>query len=718
MEMRETIIDNIKGKKLDARNLCSIMHIKGGKAKAAFFSTIKQLVNEKKIYIDKDGYYHTRSPRKSMPKKTNVKNQGIIRITKDGYGQIFIENDGIHEKYNIYPENLNGALDGDTVEFSTEQKELLSGFCDAKVTRIISRDNGKAIFEFNGNTLIPHDTFGNIKVVCPKEELENLVSGNLVLVNIGKEVIARVNKKNIFEGNIEYVLGYKDDPDIEDKAIGARHGFYNEFSEEAKKQLSEISREVTKEEKIGRVDLTDKIIFSIDGAHTKDRDDAISIDIDEEGYYVLGVHIADVSHYIKENSPLDLEARISGTSLYIGGSVIPMLPHELSNGICSLDEGVDRLTKTVEIVLDPEGNIVEDRTKMYYSIINSKKAMTYEDVNEYLENGIIIEGYEEFTEDLLLLYLLSKLRDRKRIEEGNIDFTSSDIIVSREKGELKFDEVKQHAAEKIIENCMILANEEIAKKYFQKKKPFISRNHEDPNLDRLVSKLRRLINEGLCGGDAVYLIKKIDRKTLNSYDLDNFLRKYKGTEVEEIVSVDILTCMSKAFYSPEPKGHYGLGLQYYTHFTSPIRRYPDLLVHRLIDKYEKERINREQIKKISDELPELCAHASFMERQADIAEQESLELKMAEYGERHIGDEYVGQIIAFKPYGLDLKLSNNLRGTVAMNDIILPNPKERHGLKRGQRVYVIIKDVSVPHRAIHFSLVGTDKTKKKQKIKD
>ncbi|MBR3897809.1 MAG: VacB/RNase II family 3'-5' exoribonuclease [Bacilli bacterium] len=718
MDLRETIIKNLKGKKLSSRNLCEIMHIKGGRAKAAFFSTLKQLVNEHRIYVDKDGYYHEIPLRKSKPKKQKIKNHGIIRITKDGYGQIFIENDDSHEKYTISPENLNGALDGDTVEFSTEKKEILSGFCDARVTRVISRETGKAIFEFNGNSLVPHNIYGNIKVICPKKQLENLVSGSLVLVDLGKDVIANFDKKVAFEGNVEYVLGHKDDPDIEEKAIGAKHGFYNSFSEEAQTQLSEISQIVTEKEKEGRIDLTDEIIFSIDGAHTKDRDDAISIKIDEEGNYVLGVHIADVSHYIKENTPLDLEARESGTSLYMGDSVIPMLPHELSNGICSLNEGVDRLTKTVEIVLDSDGNILEDRTKIYYSYINSKKAMTYEDVNEIIEKGNIPDGYEPYVEDLYLLLLLSRARDRKRIEEGNIDFAIADTIIGRENGELTFNEIKQHAAERIIENCMVIANEEVAKKYYRKNKPFISRNHEDPHLDRLVLKLRRLMGDGLCGGDAAYLIKKIERKSLTPYDLDNFLRKYRGTEVEEILSVDILTCMSKAFYSPEAKGHYGLGLQYYTHFTSPIRRYPDLLVHRLIDKYEKEKINNDQTVKIAGELPELCSHASFMEREADAAEQESIELKMAEYGEKHLGDEYAGQIIAFRPYGLDIKLTNNLKGTVSLDDIILPNPQDKHKLKRGQRIYAIIKDVSIPHRAIHFSLIGTDKTRAKQKIKE
>lgn len=715
MNIRDEIIKNTKEKKLKALDLCGIMHIKGGKAKAAFFSTLKQLKNEKRIFCDEDGYLHT-TPQKKKKKITI--NQGVIRIIKDGYGQIYADNKDREEKYTIYPKDLNGALDGDTVEFTTEHKEIRSGYYGAKVVKVLNRESGKAIFEYNGKALIPHSIASNIRVVCPKKELENLVAGNLVLVTLGKEVVAECPRGLLFEGNIEYIVGHKDDPDIEDRAIGAKYGFYYDYSKEAIKQLENINTIVTEEEKDGRVDFTDEKVFTIDGSHTKDRDDAISIKIDEEGNFILRVHISDVSHYIEENSPLDIEAKQRGTSLYMGDSVVPMLPHKISNGICSLNEGVDRLTKTVEIVIDLDGNVIEEKTKIYYSYINSKKAMTYEDVNKLLEEGKMPNGYESFAEELYLLYYLSELRNKKRREEGNIEFSSSDTVIRNEENDLKFEEVHQHAAEKMIENCMIIANEQVAKTYFELELPFISRNHEEPHLDSLVFKLRKLISEGLCGSDAAYLIKKAEKKSLTPYDLDNFLRKYKNTPVEEILSVDILTCMSKAFYSPEPLGHYGLGLEYYTHFTSPIRRITDLIIHRLIDKYEKQKLQKQELETIKTELSEQCLQASFMEREADKAEQESLELKMAEYGEKHIGDEYIGQIIAFKPYGLDIKLSNNLRGIVRTEDINIPDIKEKRKIKRGQRVYTVIKEVSIPVRAIYFEITGTEKTKAKQLIKE
>ncbi len=712
MDTRNKILENIKRKKLTSRSLCSIMKIKGGKAKALFFSVLKQLMDEKKIYIDEYGYYQINQKRNEKDKKKNSK-KNIIHISNEGYGTIYIETEEGTDKYIIDKDDLNGALDGDSVEIIAEEKLVASGFRKAKVAKVIERASGKVIFEFDGKRLIPHGIHGNIKVLCPNEQLKKIVSGSLVLINLNATAYKKINEKVIYRGNIERVVGHKDDPDAEMEIIGAKRGFFKDFSDEATKQAKSIKQYITEEELKGRVDLREEKVFTIDGAHTKDRDDAISIDVDRFGNYILKVHIADVSHYIKEGSPLDDEARERGTSLYMADSVIPMLPHELSNGICSLNEFEDRLTKTIEMKIDKDGNVLSE--KIYYSVINSKKAMTYEDVNEYLEKGKIVEGYEDFEDELLILNLLSRKEEKNREERGNIDFDLPDTSVTVEGEEMNFQNQRQNSAEKIIENCMILANEAVAKHYVEEGLPMIKRVHDEPNLDRLKKKLGFLMSQGLCGKDARYLIKKIENKRLTSYDLDNFLRKYRKTEVEEIIAVDILTCMSKAIYTNEDRGHYGLGLKHYTHFTSPIRRYPDLMVHRLIDTYSSINLSKEQIKEIDSELPEICSHSSFMEREADSAERESLELKMAEYSEAHIGDEYRGRIMAFTPYGLDIKLDNNIKGIAKKIDIQIPNEKEKHHLRLGQTVYAVIKEVSVPHRAIYFSLIATNKNRNKEK---
>lgn len=685
------------------------MKIKGGKAKALFFSTLKQLMDEKKIYINEEGFFQITNKKKE---NKNVK-KSIIHISNEGYGTIYIERENEADKFIIDKNDLGGALDGDTVEITSEDKEIAAGYRKARVVKVLKRSNGKVIFEFDGEKLIPHGIHGNIKVICPKEELKKIVSGSLVLITLDATAYKRKNEKIIYKGNIERVVGHKDDPDAEMEIIGAKRGFFKDFREDAIKQARSISQKISEEELKGRLDLRDEKIFTIDGSHTKDRDDAISIDVDENGNYILKVHIADVSHYIKKGSPLDIEASERGTSLYMADSVIPMLPHELSNGICSLNEGVDRLTKTVELKIDKDGNVLSE--EIYYSVINSKKAMTYEDINEYLEKGIHIDGYEDFEDELLILNLLSKKEEIKRKERGNIDFNLPDTSITDEGDNIQFHEQRQNSAEKIIENCMILANEAVATHYVENNLPMIKRVHNEPNFDRLKKKLGFLMSEGLCGKDALYLMKKIDNKRLNSYDLDNFLRKYKGTEVEDIVAIDILTCMSKAIYTNENRGHYGLGLKHYTHFTSPIRRYPDLIVHRLIDTYFQENIAKEKIDEIDKYLPEICSHSSFMERQADNAEKESLELKMAEYSEAHIGKEYRGKIVSFAPYGLDIKLDNNIKGITKKDDIKISDNKQKNSLRLGQTVYVLIKEVSVPHRAIYLSLIATSKTRNKQK---
>lgn len=703
--MKNIILQKIKKKKLTLKQIFKEMSFKDEKEKAAFFSALKELESENEIYLDSEKHYQL-----SEEKRETI--QGVIHISKTGHGRIFLETDNEKSKYLIEKENLNGALDGDTVIITASKKEGIAGYKEAKVEKIIDRKAGRAIFEFDGQKLKPYNIYGNIRVVCEKEVFKSLVAGHLVLVDLGPVPVAKIHGKLLFEGKVEEIVGYKDDPDIEVKAIGANHGFLTEFSKEAIQELDQIPDHVMEEDRIGRVDLTKETIFTIDGSHTKDMDDAISIKVNADGNFILGVHIADVNYYVKAGSALDMEARTRGTSAYLADSVIPMLPHSLSNGICSLNEGVDRLTKTVEIEIDENGNVLNH--KIYDSIIRSKKKMTYEEVNELLSKGIMPEGYEPFENDLLIMYLLSEILNRKRKERGNIEFSSDEISVIEDGKDTLFKPNRQDIAEKIIENFMILANETITIHYAKKNLPFVYRVHGDPNNERLIMSLNRLVHEGLCGKDIIGLINKIKNHKLTSNDLDDFLRRYKGTDAEQLISTTILTCMSKARYSQINEGHYGLALDYYTHFTSPIRRYPDLEVHRLIDEYKD--IIPAKLSKIESMLPEICAHSSYMEREADTAERETLELKMAEYGLKHIGEEYRGQIIAFNPYGLDIKLDNNLKGIATNENINLKDNTDKNRLRLGQKVYAIIKDVSIPHRAIYFSIVKAEQDKNKRKM--
>ena len=715
-ELKNEIMQNIEFKKLTLDQVRKAMHIKGETMQASFIIAINELEEKGKIYLDEEGYY------KKFDSKQLGKVQGTIHINQMGQGFVFIEYNGHKIKYLIKEENLNGALENDIVVL-TSIHHGKTNYADAKVEKIIKRYSGKTIFEYNGNgEFIPYTIHGNVTVICPKEQLRKIVAGDRVLVTIDKERIATIENKAVFEAQIEKIVGHKDDPDIEVATIAAEHGFLKEFPEDVIQQLKTIPDKVTKDDLINRKDLRKKNILTIDGKDTKDMDDAISIVKTKDDYYILSVHIADVTHYIKEGSPLDIEAKKRGTSAYLADSVIPMFPHQISNGICSLNEGVDRLTKTVDMYISPQGEILD--YLIYDSVINSKKKMNYDDVNKILNQNIIPKGYEPFKDDLFTMQELSKLLTQNFQDKGKVDFASDEIkaIISPTGEPLSFEARFQHDAERLIENFMIAANSCVAEYHKWLETPEIYRVHGDPNDDNLVEALKTLKIEGLCPKEkADSLINKIKNGHYNSKDLNAFLENFKENENYLLISKIVLKSMSKAKYLSTCEGHYGLGLNYYTHFTSPIRRHPDLIVHRFTNPYDN--YTPEQLLPYYSKLEEICDHDSKMEREADKAEKETLDLKMAEYMQREFENDhttiYKGRIINMTPYDTEIRLDNNIIGHVTPQDLAHAKATgHNRKLKLGQKVYVLIKEVSIPHRIIYFNLNYKELSKAKQKVKE
>ena len=569
---------------------------------------------------------------------------GKLTFNKKGDGFINLKDE---EDVMIPKDDIRYALEGDIVageivELSADEKRYRNIPADRRVGKIIQmvkRDNENVVGEIikgeEGLEFKPFDK-KDATFILDEDELNECVEGEIVVV---KGVGELSGKK--FPAIIKKKLGHKDDAGMDIKVICAKHEVYDEFPQEVLDELEDIPTEVEEKDFVGRVDLRDKMIFTIDGKDTKDIDDAISLEMTEDGkYYELGVHIADVSYYVKPGSALDQEAYKRGTSCYPPGSVIPMLPHKLSNGICSLNEGVDRCAFSCVMKIDRFGQIKD--IDIFKSIIRSNKKMNYDDVNLVIEKGEIPSGYEPFADNLKLLQELAHIVRHTREARGASDFdilepkVVCDIdgkpteIIARERGE----------GEKLIEDDMLSANEAVARTEFFNRilgRPSLGvyRVHEFP----LPTKVENLVTFVNSLGHNV----KGDIKTVTYKTISDILKQieYKNDTEESIIKTMAVRSMPKAIYSDKSIGHYGLALKFYTHFTSPIRRYPDLMVHRILsDLVLNPNVDDKTYDKYAAILEEVCRHCSDREQKATDAERECVSMKMAEYMIDHIGEEF------------------------------------------------------------------------------
>ena len=630
--------------------------------------------------------------------------KGKFIANKKGYG--FVEFDKEEEDIYIPKESVLNAIDGDIVVI--EVAKVNKGEKPyGRIFKVIKRNKdylvGEIVIENDNYYVLPDNDIYKFKVLIPKEETNSLVEGMKVLV----KVIDNKNS-NIYHGSIEKVIGHKDDPLIDVLAVAYDNGFYLEDSIEVKKQLEQIPSIVTEKEIVNRKDLREEEIFTIDGSDTKDIDDAISIKKEANGNYILGVHIADVTYYFKENSPLDNSAYDKATSVYLTNYVLPMLPHQLSNGICSLNEGVDRLTITCEVKFDNNANIID--YDIYESVINSKKKMTYESVNRLLEENIVDKGYEDYVSSLKLMHELSSKIRKNKVKRGYIEFLSDEIKIIVDEYGIPIDihQKEQKTGEKLIEDFMIVANESVATRIKDMGLPNIYRIHEKPKIEKIKEFLGYVTSLGykLTG----------DFSKLEPKDIQNMLEQLKDKKEFAILSDMLLRCMQKAIYSNENIGHFGLASPCYTHFTSPIRRYPDEIVHRLLRKYLfKHDYSNESMDNLESKIAMQAEHSSIMERKAVECEREVNDMKMAEYMESHIGEEFDGTIVGVKNFGMFVKLTNLVEGAVSIRDLgnYFTYDEKGHTLRGGNKIYKLgdsvrirVKAASKDARRIDFEIVN------------
>lgn len=581
---------------------------------------------------------------------------GKLSVNKKGFGFVILDKE---DDLYVEASNMNGAIDGDIVL----AEKFMSGVRkEAKVIRIIKRELDDLVGEIAYNEkgkpiLILDDNKKDLTIELTGEKLKDCVEGHKVLVKALKEI----NKRKYLCEVIK-VIGHKNDPGTDILSIAYRHGIYEDFGEEVERELESIPNQVSEKDLKGRKDLTNEVIFTIDGDDTKDIDDAISIKMKENGNYELGVHIADVSNYVKENTALGDAAYERGTSSYLADTVIPMLPHKLSNGICSLNEGEVRLSMSCVMEINHKGKVVD--YDIFPSYIKSRKKMTYKKVNDIIIRDIVAPGYEEFVDDLKLMNELHKILRKEKINRGYINFEIDEAKIIQDENGKAIDVVKRvrEEGEMLIEDFMIAANETVAGHIFQMDLPFIYRVHEDPKPEKIEEfmNLVKILGYKLTGN-----VNSITPKTM-----DNILSQLKDKKEFEILSALLLRSMRKAEYSKDNLGHFGLASRAYTHFTSPIRRYPDLVVHRLLKKYLVENdMSMTTIQTLDSSLIEIAQHSSERERAAVDAERDVLDMKMAEYMEDHIGEEYEGMINTITNFGFFVELPNLVEGLVHVQSL-------------------------------------------------
>ena len=705
--MREEIIELLGKEKraLSASEICDKLNLNTA-------GELKKLLDNLRIL--EEGYTVYRSNKdKYMLFENSHLLKGRLSVNKKGFGFVIV--DGRDEDIYIDAKNMNGALNNDLVVVE-ELKGQNGKKTEGRVVKVLKKENNLIVGEYkiiDGNPhFIPDDKKLRMEIILDNKDLDDLVDGHKIQVSIVKEM-----GKYKYLGEVVKIIGHKNDPGVDILSIIYDHGINDVFTDEVMEEVNALPSEVLDSDRKGRKDLTDMTIFTIDGDDTKDIDDAISISKKGENY-ILGVHIADVSYYVKEGTALYKEAYSRGTSVYLVDRVVPMLPHKLSNGICSLNPNVDRLAISCIMEITPNGKIVSH--DIFESIIRSRIQMTYKKVNKILNDEETPEGYEPFKDDLKLMWELAKILRKEKLARGYLDFDVDEPKILVDENCKPYDVVlrERGKGENMIEDFMIAANETVAEHVFYMGLPFVYRVHEVPDNEKVEEFLNSISMLGYhIVGDRNFVYPKSMKKILDQ------LRDKEGFE---ILSTLLLRCMKKAVYKPENLGHYGLASKCYTHFTSPIRRFPDTTVHNLLRKYIFNEPNDKELNRLieywDENLPALCDHASEKERDSIDCERDVESMKMAEYMESHIGEEYDGTISSIMNFGLFVQLDNMIEGLVHISEIkgdyytfdetthTLRGEKKGKMYKLGQKVRVVVTNASKENSTIDFNLVEGNKS--------
>ena len=660
---------------------------------------LEELEAEGKIAVSRRGKYY----KGEAEKKT-----GIYRATRKGFGFVTVP----EEETDIYiaQEDQGGAFDGDEVEVQITGRPSGRNR-EGKILRILARGHARVVGLYQRKPkqaygfVIPDDPRFSKDVFIPEGKEGGAADGHKVVA----EFLSYGEDGRNPEGKIVEIIGHVNDPGTDILSIVKGYELPLEFPERVQNQAVRVAKEVSPADMAGRKDLRDWQMVTIDGEDAKDLDDAVSLVMEGENY-LLGVHIADVANYVQENSALDREALRRGTSVYLADRVIPMLPHTLSNGICSLNAGCDRLALSCIMRIDPNGAVLDH--EIAETVIHVQERMTYTSVKKILEDED--EAERERYQDLVSMFQrmgkLSAILRKRRQKRGSIDFDfpESKLILDEQGMPLEIRPYERNVATKLIEDFMLLANETVAEDYYWQELPFLYRTHEQPDSEKIRALAIFINNFGYS--------MHVGQNEVRPKEIQKLLAKVEGSDEEALISRLALRSMKQARYSPENTGHFGLAANYYTHFTSPIRRYPDLQIHRIIKDSLRGRMNPEKIEHYETILPEVARASSELERRADEAERETVRLKKAQYMSRHVGEIYEGVISGLTRWGMYVELKNTVEGLIHVANMtddhydydegrcLMTGTRTGKTYRLGQRLAVRVIGADVFLRTVDFEI--------------